>query len=225
MAGAMTVRGLAVALVLLLFPMTARADDTANINGALRHCEYGDDDAKAWIAACTDVISSAGTDSALLSIAYTNRGFADINFALAGDNDFSKAIADEDEAIRLNPKDDVAYLNRANARWYSGDYPRALADIEQSLSFNPAEGKGHSLRCEIYAKMNRLADAISECKQAVRLGNDKAYTAIDLAAAYEASGDVAEAIAQYRHAQSLDPDGGYGRKAVQALDRLGANAQ
>jgi tetratricopeptide (TPR) repeat protein len=65
--------------------------------------------------------------------AYFDRGFAACDEA-----DYDGAIADYDEAIRLNPHYDLAYRNRGDAWYYKQDYARAREDWEKALQLNPA---------------------------------------------------------------------------------------
>src|SRR6516165_1397499 len=77
------------------------------------------------IVACSRVIT-AGKGN--LSWAYYNRGLA---YQEKGDND--RAIADYDQAIRLDPKYAFAYNGRGNAYKAKGDNDRAIADYDQAI--------------------------------------------------------------------------------------------
>jgi tetratricopeptide (TPR) repeat protein len=44
---------------------------------------------------------------------------------------------DYDQAIRINPNDAVAFLNRGVAYAYKGQYDRAIQDCDQAIRFDP----------------------------------------------------------------------------------------
>jgi tetratricopeptide (TPR) repeat protein len=48
-----------------------------------------------------------------------------------------RAIADCNEAIRLDPKDDKAYYNRGVAWGLKGDLDRAIAEYNEAIRLNP----------------------------------------------------------------------------------------
>jgi tetratricopeptide (TPR) repeat protein len=64
--------------------------------------------------------------------AYTIRGTA-----RAGLGDYNSAIADCNRALRLNPKNALAYNNRANNKIRLRDYAGALADCNRSIALDP----------------------------------------------------------------------------------------
>jgi tetratricopeptide (TPR) repeat protein len=65
-----------------------------------------------------------------------SQGNTDTN---AGDHD--RAIAAYSEAIRLDPKNAIAFNNRGNAYgkkgWTTGDYDRAVADYSEAIRLDP----------------------------------------------------------------------------------------
>ncbi|MDR1074069.1 MAG: tetratricopeptide repeat protein, partial [Treponema sp.] len=71
--------------------------------------------------------------------AYYNRGYA---YVEKGDYDI--AIADYNQALRLNPNLASAYLNRGFAYVMKGDYTRARADWEKTLQLNPADANARN---------------------------------------------------------------------------------
>ncbi|MDC3348578.1 hypothetical protein OAV51_00475 [Flavobacteriaceae bacterium] len=62
---------------------------------------------------------------------YFYRGNDNIN-----NENYSKAIVDYDEAIKLR-KDYVAFFNRGMSKWYLDDIPGALSDLYKSLELQP----------------------------------------------------------------------------------------
>jgi tetratricopeptide (TPR) repeat protein len=50
---------------------------------------------------------------------------------------YERAIADLNEAIRLDPKSAVAYNNRGSAYAFQGDIDRAIADFSASIRLEP----------------------------------------------------------------------------------------
>ncbi len=49
----------------------------------------------------------------------------------------TRAIADLDEAIRLDPTKSVAYTNRGHAWNEKGEYEKAIADLDEALRRKP----------------------------------------------------------------------------------------
>ncbi len=90
----------------------------------------------AAIAACTRAIESKKYAKKkfkrTLSLLYTNRG---VEYEIK--KEFDKAIADHDEAIKIDPKNWAAYNNRGNAYLGKRDYDHAIADYDEAVKLNP----------------------------------------------------------------------------------------
>ena len=133
------------------------------------------------INACTRIINS-GIDDALVD-AHTNRGLA-----YDSKGDYDRAIADYDQAIRLNltgacdrqprqghsgvcPDIDslsFAYSIRGKAYYKKGDYDRAIADYDQTIRLNPNCG-AHFDRAVAYTKKADTEKALSDFRIAARI--------------------------------------------------------
>jgi tetratricopeptide (TPR) repeat protein len=116
--------GAIVAVTVFAFCSAAAADDKAACKTAA---------GEAAIEACSRAIDSKKYKGRNLSLLYTNRG---IEHARKGDHD--RAIADHDQAIKLDPKNAYAFNNRGTAyRAQIGAGERAIADFDQAIKLNP----------------------------------------------------------------------------------------
>src|SRR5262245_37976109 len=102
------------------------AEDTKLCNGGANLDER--------IAACTRQISSGRWKGRDLSVTYNNRGYAYRN-----KGDYDRAIADHNEAIRLDPKNASAYSYRGLAYDEKGEYDRAIADHNEAIRLDPKD--------------------------------------------------------------------------------------
>ena len=84
------------------------------------------------IAACTAVIDARKLDTKAIAVAHHNRGLA---LQLSGQTD--RAIADYDEAIRLQPDYANAHIYRGSAYFEKFDFDRALQEFDQALRIEP----------------------------------------------------------------------------------------
>ncbi len=84
------------------------------------------------IAACTRIILNRATSASNRAIFYYDRGNA-----YFGKGQYDQAIADYDEAIKLNPKLAGAYANRGNAYENKGQDDQAIADYDEAIELKP----------------------------------------------------------------------------------------
>ena len=102
--------------------------------------------------------------------AYVNRGNAKNSLGRPED-----AIADYDQAIRLNPDlASVTYFNRACAKSKLGRYEDAIADYDRAIRMKPDLVEAYRNRGATNATLNRNEDAIADYDRAIELDPDNA---------------------------------------------------
>lgn len=117
------------------------------------------------IDGCTALIQSGRENTAWLAFAFNSRGNA---YAFLGD--YARAIADFDQAIRLDPQNARAYFSRSLAHIYLGDYARAIADYDQLIRITPQNAGFFGARCEIRGRWGQQLDqALADCETSLRI--------------------------------------------------------
>ena len=110
------------------------------------------------IAACTRQISSGRWTGRNLATSYINRGGA-----YSDRGDYERAIADFNEAIRLDPKYAAAYFGRGRAYELKSDFANALSDFRAALGLAP----GDTYVAEAVRRIERKLAARTEPKPPV----------------------------------------------------------
>jgi len=83
--------------------------------------------------------------------------------------DYSGAIEDFSEAIRLSPNEPDIYTNRGLARASQGDFQGAIADYNKAIRINPNYASGYLRRGIVYGTLKEYEKAISDYEQALRI--------------------------------------------------------
>jgi tetratricopeptide (TPR) repeat protein len=168
-------------------------------------CAYGSGDAA--IADCTRAIESGGFRGHELALKFSNRG---VEWRLK--QDYVRAIADYDEAIRLDPKYADAYYDRCIAYNRQQKYDLALADCNKAIALGPSANALNATgqkklsidrsNSDYYAQRGiahhggqEIDRAIADYNQALRLFPKNLTALNNRARAYEAKGDSKRAKA------------------------------
>lgn len=156
--GAFGVR-FAVLAALWAAPAAAQTDQNA------RWCR-GEDGAslEQTISGCTAVIERASDTPQQIALAYSLRGGA-----IYYKGDPVGAIADYDQAIRLDPTFARAFNNRCWARAVVGRLAEAVADCDESLRLKPGVANTLENRGFAYLKMGQYDRAIADYDAGLRL--------------------------------------------------------
>lgn len=90
--------------------------------------------------------------------------------AYAWSKRYDQGIADQEAAVRLDPSA-VTYSARGMDLMLAGEHERALADLNKSVELDPKRFYGWRTRGDLYMKLNRPRDAISDYQKALDIGS------------------------------------------------------
>jgi tetratricopeptide (TPR) repeat protein len=152
------------------------------------------------IVGCTNAIASGSYTGKDFFAAFINRGNA---YQASGDID--RAIADYDQAIRLDPNSARAFNIRGSAFFFKKVYDRAIADCAEAIRLDPKFVFAFNNRGNAYVAIGDFDRAITDYDQAIRLDPNAAYTFSGRGNAYKAKGDPDRAISDFDQAIRLDP--------------------
>jgi tetratricopeptide (TPR) repeat protein len=131
-----------------------------------------------------------------------------------------RAIADYDEAARLDPKRPVTYANRGLARYYRGEYDLAIADYSEAIRLDPKMGVAYGNRGLAHHYKGDYASAIADYDDAIRLDPANGTTYYNRARAHVHNGARSSAKADYRQALRLGLSGSTKASAEAELAEL-----
>jgi tetratricopeptide (TPR) repeat protein len=117
-----------------------------------------------------------------------------------------KAIADYEQALKLQPDYAKAYYNRGLAYYRKGDYDRAIADFTQALKLQPDYATAYYNRGNAYYSKGDTARAIADFDRALKLKPDYAEAYTNRGVAYCSKGEYDRAIEDLNQALKLKPD-------------------
>ncbi len=132
---------------------------------------------------------------------YQGRGVA---YRVEGKLDL--AMADYNQAIQLDPKNQYAYNSRGNVYGDKGDYDRAIADYTKALTLDPKYAAAYDNRGLAYNHKNDHDHAIADYTSAIALDSKTASYYVDRGIAYNGNRKYDLAIADYSRAIGLDPN-------------------
>jgi tetratricopeptide (TPR) repeat protein len=116
------------------------------------------------IDGCTGLIQAGHETPTNQAAAYDNRAYAYRHKGLV-----DQAIADETQALALNPNDANGYNNRGNAYDDKGLYDQAIADYTRAIGIEPDNAFAYFNRGDTYGKMGRRDAAANDYRAALRI--------------------------------------------------------
>ncbi len=126
-----------------------------------------------------------------------------LSYAATGDYD--RAIADYDQAIRLDPQLAAAYYNRAAAYQDKGDMDRAIADYSEAITLDPGLVEAYYNRGVVYGGAGEHERAIVDFDRVIAFNPQDADAHYNRAIAYANKGDYRRAIADFDQAIAIEP--------------------
>jgi len=129
----------------------------------------------------------------------------DTGVEYAEQGQLDEAIAEYQEAIKLEPDNADAHRNLGTAYGEQGEWEEAAAAYEQAIELAPDSGEAYGDLVGVYTYLERLPEAVAAGEKAIELAPDYATAHNNLGFAYSEQGKVDEAIAEYEEAIRLDP--------------------
>jgi len=149
------------------------------------------------VALYTDVIEKY-PDSSEVAFAYSNRGFTKDT---AGD--YGDALADYDQAIRVNPEFVPAWFNRGFMKAQLRDYASAIADFDEAIRRFPGHYEAYNDRGSARNMLGDYANAMTDFTEAIRLKPDFSDAYVNRGSVQRTIGMNEAACKDWRTALSL----------------------
>jgi len=158
-------------LISLVFPLSkSAAEDTLlDREGAKKFCEVGE--SHGVQGRHQEAIVAFGKSLELCPHAKTYLARAR---AWQEMQNFSRAIEDLDQAVRIDPDLAIAYCWRGACRVETNDINRALADFTIAISLAPNKASIYAARASVWGSLDKHELAISDLSKAIELSSDTA---------------------------------------------------
>lgn len=119
--------------------------------------------------------------------------------------DRSKAVADMQEAIELEPENTAYRLTMALLLRADGKLDEALEAVQEAKELNPADGNAVILEGEIYRQQDRIDEALASFDEATVLAPQAPGPYQNRGEIYRQRGKYEEAIEQFNEVLKLQP--------------------
>ncbi|MBS0530246.1 MAG: tetratricopeptide repeat protein, partial [Proteobacteria bacterium] len=152
-------------LILAAAPQLASADAGATWQSCVAAATSPDDK----VTACTAVIDARTETGNRLAAAYCNRGYG-----LTEKRELDRALADLDEAIKIDPAYACAYTNRGRVFAFKKDLDRAIKDYDEALRIDPAFALAYNNRGDAWVGKGDARRAMADFDTAIKIDPDLA---------------------------------------------------
>lgn len=151
------------------------------------------------VRACSTMIETGSFEGDSLAILYTSRGSA-----WRTKDDLDRALADQNEAVRIRPDSAIFYFNRAATWQAKRDAPRAIRDYDQALRIAPNFTLAFKRRGDLHFNAANYDLAVADYGSALRLKPDYAEALVRRGLAKLERGDVEGRNADLQEAHFLE---------------------
>jgi tetratricopeptide (TPR) repeat protein len=127
---------------------------------------------------------------------------------LAKDHKYDEAIAVLSEAIRINSKNDAAFVSRGHARYSKGLVDEAISDFTEALRLNPRNAYARLTRGQLFALKREYDKAAADLNEVLRLEPRNANALIARGAMWLSMGDSDKAWTDFNEEIRLDAANG-----------------
>jgi tetratricopeptide (TPR) repeat protein len=154
------------------------------------------------ITGCSALISNS-RNTPQRAAAYANRGTA---YLEQGNSD--RALADYNEAIRLDPKLPNPHIGRGAIYRNRGNYDDAVAELTEAIRLRPQESVAYNHRGLAFRGKGDLDRANADYSEAIRLNASSPHAYLNRGDVRRQKGDYEGAIADYTAAIRINPTNG-----------------
>ncbi|MGQ0681202.1 tetratricopeptide repeat protein [Bradyrhizobium sp.] len=167
----------------------AAADDRSTC------AQRGSDDR---IAACSRVIEKSGRRDAW---AYDNRGAE-----YGNKGDYDRALADFNEAIRINPKFSLAHRDRGLVLVRKNEFERGIADLSEAIRLDPKNLDAYNERGMAYVATGDAERALADFNTAIRVNPKFKFAYYNRGRLFGNKGYFSRAIEDFSETIRIDPE-------------------
>jgi Flp pilus assembly protein TadD len=176
----------------MVLPLVAAAWLGVLMTASYRETGYWRDSFALWTHTLADTEDN--------SVARTNLGAL-----LMDEGRVEEAIAEAQEAVRINPENSEAHGNLGNAYLQQGRYAEAAAEYRAAILIRPGFTNFHNYLGYALFQQGLVMEATAEYREALRCDPENAEAHANLANALLKQGLAGEAIPEYREALRLNP--------------------
>jgi len=154
--------------------------------------------------ACNRLIASKKISAGDKAIALQLRGNA-----RADAGDFSRALEDYDEALRLSPKFGAVYHNRGTVWREWQEWDRAILDFNEAIRLAPADPAAYTVRGDVWRQKGDLVRALDDLNRAIAIGGIGPLIYSFRGDVWRYRGEFSRALADYDKAMLFQPKFAY----------------